>query len=359
MRMSSAGRARPSALAALAFSVVLGGAGGLPARAGQDQTASLSWVRLSGAEGCIGTRALAQAVEGRLSRAAFVSAARADLTIEGRVEPAGGGGWRAVFAVTDAGGALLGTREIATPAPRCDVLDDDLALAIALMIDPNAILSPGVPAPLPVPIAPAPAPPAPAPQVIVQRILIPTAPRPAPPAEPWRVDLQAGPILGLGLLPALSAGATVRARLTPPQFIALELGAVLWAPNEASSGGPSGGFGTRFTFSEGIVAACPLTIGTATRLSMCAGARIGAMSTAGFGFDLALSDARATASGALDARLIQRIVGPLAAGVGLALVVPFVRDKFYYTDANGEDRGVFRMAPLAGAVELSVGVEFY
>ncbi|WP_437501002.1 hypothetical protein [Sorangium sp. So ce1099] len=334
-----------------------------PARASSgEQTASLSWVRLAGAEACVGARALAQAVEARLGRAALVSAARADLTIEGRIEPGGSGGWRAVIAVADAEGAVLGTREIATASPRCGAIDSELALAIALMIDPSARLSPSAPPALAVP-APPPAPasasvpppgPAPPPQVIVQRILIPVPPPASPPPAPWRVEVGAGPLFGLGLLPSPGVAAVIRARLTPPRFLSLEVGGAIWAPSETTTGA----FTTRFSWGEGFVSACPVSIGSATRLSACAGARLGALRVNGIGFGVDRTDERLTAGVTLDVRLARRLFGPLTAGGGLGLVVPLVRDTFYYIDARGRDREVFQMAPLAGTADVLLGVDF-
>lgn len=342
--------------AALAASALVAAA--RPARASSgEQTASLSWVRLAGAEACVGARALAQAVEARLGRAALVSAARAELTVEGRIEPGGTGGWRAVIAVADAGGAVLGTREIATASPRCSAIDDELALAIALMIDPSAKLSPGAPPPLAAPApppAPSPAPSPPAPQVIVQRVLVPVPPPAPPPPAPWRVEVGAGPLFGLGLLPSPGIAAALRARLTPPRFWSFEVGGAIWLPNEATTGASS----TRFSWGEGFVSACPVSLGGETRLSACAGVRLGALQVGGLGFGVDRADERLTAGGALDVRLTRQLAGPLTVGGGLGLIVPIVRDTFYYIDAQGRDREVFQMAPLAGAADVLLGVDF-
>ncbi|WP_044965555.1 MULTISPECIES: hypothetical protein [Sorangium] len=93
-------------LARLAALVALVAAERPAAASSGEKTASLSWVRLAGAEACVGARTLAQAVEARLGRAALVSAARADLTIEGRIAPGDAGGGLAVIAVANADGAL-------------------------------------------------------------------------------------------------------------------------------------------------------------------------------------------------------------------------------------------------------------
>jgi hypothetical protein len=83
---------------------------------------SLSWVRGEGAETCIGTRALAEAVEKRLGRSVFVSAAKADISVEGMVERKDAP-WRAIVTVADADGNILGTRELTSEEEACASLD--------------------------------------------------------------------------------------------------------------------------------------------------------------------------------------------------------------------------------------------
>jgi hypothetical protein len=45
------------------------------------------------------------------------------------------------------------------------------------------------------------------------------------------------------------------------------------------------------------------------------------------------------------------------AGAGLGLVVPVARAQFLYL-AQGTEQDIFTMAPVAGAIDLSLGVEF-
>ena len=111
---------------------------------------------------CIATQALARSVEERLGRHVFVSAAEADVSVEGRIEKRSAGGWHSVITIRDGKGALLGTRELDRPDASCDAMNEPLALVIAVMIDPEAKLSsasspPPLPPPTPAP-APAPAP---------------------------------------------------------------------------------------------------------------------------------------------------------------------------------------------------------
>jgi hypothetical protein len=164
------------------------------------RTSSLSWVRMPGAEECIATQPLARAVEERLGRTVFVSAAEADVSVEGRVEGAPKA-WRATITLRDSKGALLGTRELTSDKPSCDSLREPLALVIAVMIDPDASSRPEPPPPPP---DAGPAPTAP-PVVIIQKeqVFVPVEP---PSAPSWRFDSSVGLVAGAGLVPSPYAG---------------------------------------------------------------------------------------------------------------------------------------------------------
>src|SRR5580692_3933573 len=130
------------AAAALGLAAALAAPGTARAADPGPRSSSLSWVRLAGAEACVGLRDVARAVEKRLGRPVFVAPTRADVAVEGRIERARpSGGWRAVITVSDERGAVRGTRELRTDAADCRALDDSIALALALMIDPDASLS--------------------------------------------------------------------------------------------------------------------------------------------------------------------------------------------------------------------------
>jgi hypothetical protein len=302
------------------------------------RTSSLGWVRLPGAEACIGSRALAIAVERRLQREVFVSPSRAAVAIEGRVERSSAPpGFRAVITVSNEAGVELGNREIRSAATSCAAMNDDLALVIAVMIDPEAALSPPLPAAKT-------RPPAPPPQKGVE------PPRaPAPPS--WRVSLQAGGEVMLGLLPRVSGGVLIRSHIEPPRFLAFEVGGVLFPAVTAEQGTA----GASFQLAEGFVSVCPLTLHAfGAALSACAGVQVGAIHAFALGVAGTSAD-EALFNVALEGRVRRRFVGPLVASAGLGLVVPVLRERFSY-GAQGTD--VFEMAPVAGAVDLSLGVEF-
>jgi hypothetical protein len=300
---------------------------------------SLGWVRLPGAETCIGSRALAIAIERQLRREVFVPPPRATSAIEGRIErTASPDGFRAVITMSNEAGVPAGTREIHSAGPRCAAINDNLALVIAVMIDPDAALAP------PVPVDPAPAPLPPPPPARVE-----------PPASPpWHVSLQAGGAAMLGLLPHTAGGVLIRSHIEPPRFWGFEVGGVLFPSVTAQQGT----VGATFQLAEAFVLTCPLTLHAfGGALSACAGLEAGAIHAEGFGFASAVGQDQGLVAAAIEGRVRRRIVGPLLAAAGLGLVVPFLRERFSYT-TSGTPHELFLMAPVAGAVDLSLGVEF-
>ena len=318
------------------------------ARADSPRPSSLSWVRLEGAESCIGGRALALAVERRLGAEVFVSPARASVSVEGRIErTTEPDGWRAVITISDESGAQLGARLLESDAARCDALGEQITLVIAVMIDPDAALRP----------APA-APPVPAPEVIVEHEIVPVAvPVPycaPPPAAPWRAGAGAGAIFSLGLLPGIGVGAETRARLAPPRWPVLQLGAAVWIPRRAGSGS----IGASFFLAHASLALCPLSTSRGGfDLSGCVGFQLGALRAGGFGFDLSLVQQQIVFNPVAGAEVRRRLAGPLVAALGLEMIFPVVRDRFDYQGTAGQRLDVFQMTPAAGALSASVSVE--
>jgi hypothetical protein len=322
------------------------------AAAAPERTSSLSWVRMRGAESCIGTRTLAQAVEARLHRAVFVSASQAEISIEGRVEKTQDPeGFRASITISNASGAILGARELTTTAPSCGAMDEELAIVIAVMIDPDAALSATAPSPV---VAPPPAPP-----VITIPISVPAQPpQPlfvAPVSPPWRVHAGAGPAFSLGLLPSVGAGLRLRAEIMPPGFRTVMVEGTYWATAHAQQGTS----GATLSLATGALSLCPIRIVVPrSRLLACGGIEVGAMRSGGFGFDVAEEHERGVLNAVLTSRVERRLIGPIAVGIGLGLVIPTIRDQYFYGEANGTERDVFRMSPIAATLDVDLGVEF-
>ncbi|WP_437822066.1 hypothetical protein [Sorangium sp. So ce1078] len=350
---------------AIALPLALLAASVAPARADTAaRTYALSWSRLPGAEACVDARALALLIEERLRRAVFAAASRADISIEGRVEPApGAAGFRAAIHVRDSRGALAGTRELASDDPSCATLGEQSALAIAVIIDPGAALDDAQdPSPPPSPSPSAAQRPAPPPKP-AQTARPPAAPPPkeAPPpprSEPPTHDhehITTGFVVGAGMLPAPSYGVSVRGGARSRRYLGFELHGTLWFERELEQ---PAGQGARVSLAQAGLSLCPLWIADeAGSLLACAGVSAGALLARGFGFERVGRADRLTLDADLRGAGVYRIAGAWVAVVGLGLGAPMLRDALVYRDAGGAQRELFRMAPVTGRVELGLGLE--
>jgi hypothetical protein len=163
-----------------------------------------------------------------------------------------------------------------------------------------------------------------------------------------------GPSFSVGLLPSVGAGVTMRASIAPHRLITLAAGGTFWFSNDAKLAE----IGAEFRLAEGFLSACPL--GTKlSRLSLlaCGAVRIGALRALGFGFALNDQKERVTVGGALEARATLKIAGPFVLSLGPSVVFPFVRDTFAYDDIRKGELFVFRMSPVAGVLDASLGLE--
>ncbi len=319
-----------------------------------ERTSSLSWVRLEGAESCIATNALAQAVEERLQRKVFVSASQADVSVEGTIKsvkkaPAPNQGeWRAVITMRDAKGTLLGTRQIDRAASTCSDLDEAIVFVVSVMIDPNAALAPKKPPPPPPP-----------PTVVIQREQVPVpvpVPVPVEPPRPWTFEGHVGFTASLGLLPTVGWGGSASVLLEPPGFWGIQLSGTDWANSTAEA---DRGAKSNVSLAYGGLALCPL-FWESGRYSYrgCLGVEVGSLQSRGEGFDTPANDEALAVHAFLPNRFALRIAGPLEASFGLTLIVPLVRSELSYRAADGTDIVIFRASPIAGATDLSMGLRF-
>lgn len=321
---------------------------GLPERASASEprtprTASLSWIRLNGADACVSTQDLARDVEAHLGRPVFVPPARADVSVEGHIAASGSGGWIAEFVLRDAEGQVLGTRELRDAAPSCSLMRESLALIVSVMIDPDAALD--------TPSAPRREPPATPPPAE-------SSASPAPPRrDDWRLDAGVSFSSTAGLLPGLAIGARADAALEPPRFVPLRVYANVWLDQEASA---TEGAGRAVMSSKYLgVGLCPVhPRRTRVAFFACASAQLGFTTVRPRGFDETEPDEdRLHVAGALEAFASFRLVGPIAARAGVTGALPMLRDSFTYGRADGVTRvELFRMSPVTFALDLGIGI---
>ncbi|SRR6266545_4881403 len=301
---------------------------------------SLSWVRRAGAESCPGPLAMAQAVEKRLQRAVFVPTSQTDLAIEAYVEPASPSGWHVVIHTSGPDGSLLGQRELSSKEVACAAVTEPAALAIALMIDPDATLAPPPPVPQP-----------PARES--------TMPQPAEtPAARWQgiVALFGG--LYAGLLPKLAPGFVVRGLvIPPPRFVGLEVSGAYFAPQAEEV---SDGFGSDFSLFLAGVAICTAPAFGRLRFaaSLCGGAQTGAIAQNSYGFLRQENHVTPIFNLEAHGQLSLEVHPHLLILAGAGAVVPLRRDTFEVRNAGETPQRLFQMAALGGGFEIGAAYSF-
>lgn len=310
-------------------------------------TARLEWQRAAGAEDCIASDALERGVEARLARSVFVQSGSSDVIVHGAIEPRPGSGFRARLEMVTPSGQSLGTREIETTAPHCSALDDSLALVVALMVDvppeelPPAELPHAQPPPAP---RPAPRPSTP--------IAVPRATH--APRAPWRFEADANMALGFGMLPDPAAGIAASLAIEPPSFVLTELEGRFWFPQSVETGGA----GADFSLVSVGLFLCPLAFGDPLTVRVCAGQEVGRIGVSGFGFD----HNRDRAPLVYDLGAFLRASLPLTGLLGiqgrLGAAVPFSRDRFVYSAADGSKVELFRAWLVLAAAELGIELHF-
>jgi hypothetical protein len=315
------------------------------------RTSSLSWTRLDGAETCIGTHDLAVKVEEILERPAIVSPSESDRSIEGRVEKTGDHFTATIVVATDAG-AEQGKRVLTSKGGDCRTLDDEMALVIALMIDPEALSAPKPPDPDKKD--------PPDPKVIViektKTVVVPKE-VPAPPPD-YRIEGYLGGVTSLGVTP-LSGGFIAGALFDPSFFGAFEVDGVV----STSGDDVAPTIAARFWKFEGAAYFCPLAgilpdRGRALfQGALCAGGQAGFVSASGDGLTDDSTSLKPLVNGALRARLGGWFY-PVSVTAGATLGIPILREAYAYVDGSSGSKTFFESAPIEGTFDVAIGLEF-
>jgi hypothetical protein len=335
------------------------------------ESASLTYARGPGAEGCPDEAAIRSSVSARLGYDPFRAGAErrisATITRTGKV-------LRAEVELRDATGKVTGSRRISSTKNDCSELAAAMSLAMSIAIDPQSQTRPA-PAPAPLP------PPAPAPPPVENPTpeLVPPAPpelepAPAPPsparaldrAAPWsspgpalrhyppesppssdsiQVRLSAGGVASLGTEPGLALGVIVHAGIRwRAASIGLEGRADLPTSADADQGG-------RVTASLQLASLVPC--GHWRVLVVCALGSVGALRGEGSGVDVPKEDT--TLFGALGVRggVEIPVTGPLSARIYGDLNATLTPTSL---ELGGET--VWESPPVHGAVGLAAQVSF-
>jgi hypothetical protein len=303
---------------------------------GNQKTSSLSWLRMPGADSCVATQPLARAVEERLGRSVFVSAAQADLSVEGRIEKKKNGTWHATIIVRDAKGATLGTRDVDRKDASCDAMTEPLALIIAVMIDPDAAMRPKTDPTPPTTATTTPTATASAePTATTAPTATTTAPTaserpdviPPPKPDPWRFEGHGHITINHGIAPVLDPGAGVQAILYPPKIpVGFRGYTALFLPTTREMEGARASFD--MLYAGGSI--CPTLRGRVNLLG-CIGGQLGILrpraETPNRGIDESI---RVIWNVMLEARIHIPIIAPIGVAAGVGAGLPLVRPTVEY-----------------------------
>ena len=325
-------------------------------------TYALSFVRGAGAEGCPSRQELEREVSTRLGHSPFESASSRSIEILTERTPEG---FRSVVSVLDQDGKLLGRRVLVGEEPSCAPIFSATALAVALLIDPEAALSRDsraneavgrfdtdeAPAPraveppaLPPPPSP---PPAPSPPIVA----------PPPPVPAARDDLTVvvgvDAVAAVGLVPETSPGVGIGFHARPARPWGFSLDALYVSKGAAESQGRA-------------VDVSVTTFGAALTLSAVETASVGILADAGLSAGVLHASVRqGQALGIGDHPFLAVELGlraevKVADGLVLAArmggIVPLVRRDLSVEDT---EESIWQQPAIAGMGSLGAGWAFF
>jgi hypothetical protein len=322
---------------------------------------ALSWVRGEGAEECPNRKWLASEVERRLGRPVFDVDAERSIEVEVLLL---GGQYRSEMFVRDGTGHVLGHRSLQGDEPGCAALANAVALAIALVIDPDALsreqkpasstaafeLAPRPPEPPPPPSAPEPVPP-------VAACPKPAAPvAPQPPSLPdtfTRTFFSFRGLVGAGFVPRVAPGAELAFEGVGTRRLGIEVTSTLMPSHPVDRG--LGSLDIGMTGARVLLSYELLTTRRA-RLSAGLGAGVGALHV-GVRAPLPVIAPGDYwyAAGDLATKLQVLVGSGIFAELGLVAQVPIVPQKFLVA---GQGDAVWGQSLFAGAGFAGVGVLF-
>jgi hypothetical protein len=349
---------------------------------GTGATLSLGWVRLQGAEECIGPRELAEAVEARLGRPAIVSAAAATLSIEGRaerLEPAGSG-FRATLVASAAAGTTERTVTSPASAASCRDLDAEIVAAVASLVDAGSAPPSATDAsPLPAPVPAAPEPPdanasapaaahepqgAPAPASEAPSAPAPGAApaasetAPPPPPDRFRFDVSAAFVIGVGFLPGAPLGAAVSLVFDPTWFWPIELEVAGFFNSSAEPEDERGGQAKFSQLQASLMACAPMVLRTLPTRA-CFGVQAGGLHAEGEGFAVNHDLWRPVVNG------VGRIWvmwsprgGRFTLRLGGTVTVPIMRDRFVFVDERGKSQVLYEPESVGAYFDAGIILRF-
>lgn len=293
-------------------------------------------VRTAGAESCPDTTALARDVARRLGRDPFDPTAERIIEVVLSREPRG---WGARIFVRSANG-ITGTRSLSSLSPNCDELASDVALAVALAIDPDGALAPRPSSPVVVPSR-------------VSRTL--RAPRATPIDCSHRVVTGGASLRGgltAGLVPRVAPMFSLSIEQVASGPLRLSIG-TLFVPETRTDDEQFG-----FLLAAGTFAGC--FAGNHSRLTweLCAGIQAGGVYAVVYAREPDRPGGYPWVALNSGLRGALHLIEPWFLETGVDVTVPVLRQRFVVASTVGEERLVFQQWPVTPMGFLGLGRRF-
>jgi hypothetical protein len=302
----------------------------------------LDYERGTGAGACLDPSGLAAAVEQRLGRRVFVSAAAADILTRVRAQRTATG-FRIDVQLLDRERHSLGRRRLHTRARHCSALDDALALVVSLAADVSS-----APAPAAAQLALSSPPPPPSLETPIEVPEATFAPRLG-----WQLRPGLGVSVQSGLLPGLAWGVSAELELRPPRFWSLWMRGIAWQSRRVASGLD----GAQFSAQSLELGVCPWSLHWGRLESRaCLEQLFGRVHAKGYGFDQPQSPgAEITLALGANETLSYRL-GDWVLSVSGSLLAQLLHRRYFYTDGTEitlhDQSWVWAMGTISLGLEL-------
>jgi hypothetical protein len=342
------------------------------------QGPALNWLRLPGAESCITAAELAARVEERLQRSVFVLAQGSELSFDGYVQARAAGGFSARLAVSNASGAVLGSRELESPDASCRALDDALVLITALTLFPGDFgLQGGIPLDAetnerlqalfgdePSELDPATLPPPATALAAIEPQASGAPQEAAPQREPSsdparaRIAIEAAPVAAFGVLPGIALGVSAELTVRLNDLWPLRAGIAHFFERDQRATQLATGTG-HFERSELSLFACPYAPDEPWALELCVGTAFGLLSVRSDGFadgGIEASDPVLDVGGSAGLRVL--FADTLVARASVTALLPLVQQSYEYQALDASTAQLFRTAQAGVRMQIGIGAQF-
>jgi hypothetical protein len=299
-------------------------------RSGESSTLSIGfeWERRPNAWSCPDADSVKRSTEKVLARRPFVSREQADVFIRGTVAATDDSrAYEARLSLVAGDGTVVGERVLRSEGPNCATLADPLALVIGLAIDTLK-------------------------QMPRTSLRIRTA---KPKSDPWKGEVAPLAAVAWGFLPSTAIAFGLDGRVGMSSW-SLEAAASWFLPDKTQlPDGPGGSFQAVV----GNLSVCPSIVGSAAELRICLGAMGARMTGTAIAIDLPRPQVSWMVGASARTMLLIHLRREVAVEPSIGVVVPFVRDRFIYTDEIQQTHLLHRPSEILITAQLAFPLRIF